>query len=377
MVVSLIERTDVLCSYCGHAPYHDALLNCWECDVNVCSRCATDGPQPLCPDCVAKALPRNLPPMLAISGEMPLSPAQWGLEFKWDGVRALCYWDGRRLSLQDRNLGDITARFPELQEWASLLPDRPFILDGELVALDDQGLPEHATLQRRMLSKARPDRAPQDAPVYYYAFDLLFMGDRPTMRLPYAERRDILANLGIERGCCRVPPGHIGQVQAMLETAADYGLEGIIAKRLDSIYEPGRRSSHWRKLQAASSQAFVIGGWIPQPGASRQVGALLIGVYDERKRLQYAGRVEAGFSDQDRLTLAQALRPWQRPTSPFRPSGVTLSPDEQVIHVTPRLVAKVQYGDWPAGEPVRDAIYKGLRLDCIPSQVTREVNGRP
>jgi len=372
MVVSLIERTDVLCPHCGHACDPDELLHCWECEANVCSHCATGGPQPLCPDCVAKALPRNLPPMLAVPGEMPLSPAQWGLEYKWDGVRALCYWDGRRLTLQDRNQVEITARFPELQEWAGALPARPFVLDGELVALDDQGQIDDTPLRSRMLSKSRPDRVPGEAPVYYYAFDLLFMGDRSTMKLPYGERREILANLDIERGCCRVPLGHVGQAQAMLETAADVGLEGLIAKRLDSIYEPGRRSPYWRKIKTASSQSFVIGGWTPQPGADRQVGALLIGVYDEHKHLQYAGRVAAGLIEQDRRSLAQALRPWQRPTSPFRSSGKTALPDEQVIHVTPRLVVRVQYGDWPAGEPVCDAVYKGLRLDRIPSEIVRE-----
>lgn len=377
MVVSLIERTSALCPHCGDACNADELLHCWECEAEVCSHCATGGPQPLCSDCVARALPRNLPPMLAVSGEMPLSPAQWGLEYKWDGVRALCYWDGRHLSLQDRNQVEITARFPELQEWAGSLPDRPFILDGELVALNDQGQLDDATLQRRMLSKVRPDRVPGEAPVYYYAFDLLFMGDRSTMKLPYGERREILANVDIDWGCCRVPFSHIGQAQAMLETAVDVGLEGVIAKRLDSIYEPGRRSPHWLKIKVANSQSFVIGGWIPQPGADRQVGALLIGVYDERKRLQYAGRVEAGFTERDRRTLPQALRPWQRPTSPFRSPDKTVLSNEQVVYVTPRLIARVQYSDWPTGKPVQDAVYKGLRLDRIPLEVMREEKIRP
>ena len=377
MVISLIERMDALCPHCGHAYYPDEMLRCWECKASVCPHCATEGPQPLCPDCVAKALPQNLPPMLAIPGEMPLSPAQWGLEYKWDGIRALCYWDGRRLSLQNRHQAEITASFPELQEWAGLLPNRPFVLDGELVALNDQGQLDSAALQQRMLLQPPPGCEPVAAPIYYYAFDLLFMGDRPTMNLPYAERREMLASLDLERSCCRVPLGHVGQGQTMLETAADFGLEGVIAKRLDSLYEPGRRSPHWLKIKTTNSQAFVIGGWIPQSGKDTRVGELLIGAYDEYKRLQYAGRVEAGFTEHDRRALAQALQPWRRPTSPFRPSQATSLPSAQVIHVTPRLVARVQYGDWPAGELVQNAVYKGLGLDRIPFDIVREEQVRP
>ncbi len=373
MAPALIERTDVLCTYCGRTSSPEEMLLCSECGGGVCPQCATDGPQPLCPVCVSSALPRNIQPMLAVLSDMPPHEELWGLEYAWDGIRTLSYWDGRRLTLQNRRLTDITAYYPELQQLANMFRDRPLILDGEIVALTDQGHPDEAALQRRMrLNQVNTERAAAEIPVFYFIFDLLFMGDRSLMDLPYAERRDILTNLDIERGCCRVPPSHIGQGQVMLETARDIGLEGIIAKQLDSTYEPGCRSPHWRQVKVVNSQEFVIGGWIPQAGARKRVGALLLGYYDAQRRLQVAGRVDTGMTDEDREALVCEMRPFQRQSSPFATSTEVAWRDEQAIYLTPQLVAKVQYRAWPAGGLLQQASYKGLRPDRVPSEVTRE-----
>src|SRR5688500_10217744 len=190
-------------------------------------------------------LPSGLQPMLAVlSNELPADTEHYSFEYKWDGVRALCYWDGRRLRLESRNQLDITRRYPELHIIADALGSRPAILDGEIVALDENDRPSFPLLQNRMHvnDPASIRRLVDEVPVRYLVFDLLHLDGRSTIDSTYLNRRDMLEQLTLMGPSWQVPPAHIGEGAAMLDAARQTGLEGIVAKRIDSLYELGRRS---------------------------------------------------------------------------------------------------------------------------------------
>lgn len=315
-------------------------------------------------------MPAFVAPMLAeLHTRAPVGP-EWAFEFKWDGVRALARWDGWRLTLLGRNRTDFTPRYPELDSLDEVLGDRNAILDGEIVALDDQGRPNFERLQRRM-HVTDPRRAlalSRTTPVLYLAFDVLWLDGANVMGLPYLDRRELLVSLDLDRGPWRAPEHHLGHGAAMLRTAAGLGLEGIVAKRTDSTYQPGKRIEAWRKLRIDRRQEFVIGGWTPGKGARRgDLGALLVGFY-EGEKLRYAGKVGTGF---DRATLRQLrslLKPIARGARPF-----TDDPKQREAKwVEPVHVCEVKFTEWTSAGQLRHPSYQGLRADKDPEDVVRE-----
>ncbi len=318
-------------------------------------------------------MPRHIEPMMAALSVLPQHDEQYAFEFKWDGVRALAYWDGRQLQLESRNLLNITPRYPELSALGDALgPDRRVVLDGEIVALDDAGAPSFAKLQHRMhVQDARQvQKLMATIPVYYFIFDVLYLDGQSTMDLPYRQRRAMLEEVALVGNNWRLSVAEYGDGEAMLATAREHHLEGLVAKQLESLYEPGRRSGAWRKIKIVQRQEFVVGGWIPEKSSSQQsrVGALLLGYHDCNK-LHYAGNVGSGFSNATHHDLVARLRPLKSRQSPFAESVPKRS---QVIFVKPQLVVDVDFRRWPDGAMVQQASFKGLREDKDAQDVVKE-----
>jgi bifunctional non-homologous end joining protein LigD len=278
--------------------------------------------------------------------------------------------------IESRNLLDITPRYPELQPLGRALGDRPAILDGEIVALDGKGRPDFGLLQHRMhlASESTIARLAREHAVVYMLFDLLYLDDRSTMALPYQERRGLLEGLGLEAHSWRTPPCHVGAGTEMLESARAHGVEGVVAKKLGSAYEPGRRSGAWLKTKLLRGQEFVVGGWLAAKGRS-VVGALLLGYYGGaggQAKLIYAGKVGTGFSEDDRGMLTRLLRSHARDTSPFQ-AGEEIP--REANWVDPKVVVEVRFLEWTHHDTVRHPSYKGVRDDKDPRQVIREEAG--
>lgn len=319
------------------------------------------------------ALPELVRPMLAVPREeLPPDDARWAYEMKWDGVRAVVYVEGGRPTVRSRNDRDVTAGYPELRGLAASLGSRRAVLDGEIVAFDERGRPSFGLLQARMhvTNAGQVRRLAETTPVTYLVFDVLHLDGHSTLELPYTERREILESLGLEGPRWHTPPAWHGGGAAVLAAAGEQGLEGVIAKRLDSRYDPGRRSDRWVKVKPVRAQEVVICGWKPGQGRRADtVGSLLLGIPGERG-LEYAGHVGTGFTDVMLRDLAGMLRPLERGTSPF--ADPVPRPDARDAHwVEPTLVGEVRFGEWTRDGRLRHPSWRGLRPDKSPSDVVR------
>jgi bifunctional non-homologous end joining protein LigD len=315
-------------------------------------------------------MPDRLPPMLARTGSLPRNEEDFGYEVKWDGIRTVLFCDHGHLHLQGRNFTDFTPRYPEVRQLAGELGARRVILDGEVVAFDDEGRPSFELLQTRMhlASDSAVKRRMRDTPVTYVIFDLLYLDGHSTMPLTYEERRELLDQLDLEGPAWRTPRHHVGDGAVLLEATERMGVEGIVAKRLDSLYEPGRRSSAWIKVKNVCRQEMVIGGFTSGEGSrGGHVGALAVGYYDDGK-LVYAGKVGTGFTETTLATLSRELEALRRKESPF--SG--RQPPKDTVFVEPQLVADVEFREWTKSGTLRAPSFKGLRPDIDPEQVVRE-----
>ena len=321
--------------------------------------------------------PPALLPMLASPGELPPTSedGEWGYEFKWDGVRAVARVRDGRLDLTSRKGTGITVRYPELGRLPAALAGHEAVVDGEIVAMDEAGRPDFGALQNRM-HRTGPEvpRMAAAKPVTYLVFDLLSWDGEDLLDLPYARRRERLDALNIAgHRWVNTPwfPGTGSGVGAdVLAASEENGLEGVVAKRLDSPYRPGVRSPEWRKIKNVRTQAVVVGGWRPGQGRrSGGIGSLLFGVPDGEGRLIYAGHVGTGFTDEDLRHLQRMLTP--RPTSPFDgtlPREVT----RDAHWVEPDLVGEVGYAVWTAERRLRHPSWRGVRDDLEPDDVVVE-----
>jgi bifunctional non-homologous end joining protein LigD len=326
-------------------------------------------------------MPGRLEPMLAKNGRIPDSD-EWAYEIKWDGIRALAYADHGRWSMRSRRLEDVTARYPELAPLVEALAGRAAILDGEVVALDADGRPRFQRIQSRMgltSSAAIKARATQ-TPVDYVIFDLLHLDGHRVRDLPYVERRELLDELGLEGPRWRAPRYRRGGGAGLLEAARRQGLEGIIAKRADSPYRTGRRSSEWIKERVWRTQEFVVGGYIPGEGhRSNRVGSLLVGYYDRRasegesQTLRFAGAVGSGVTEDLIDLLTRELRKRERTGSPFDVGAPTGPKARTAVWCEPELVCEVSWTEWTDEGTLRQPAFKGMRDDKDPREVVREM----
>ena len=322
---------------------------------------------------MSEPLPR-LAPMKGVSGSLPTDDG-WAYEIKWDGMRVIAEVDGV-VAAHSANGHQAADRFPELQGLVDHLAGHRAVLDGEVVVLDELGRADFSRLQNRM-HVSQPDKVAalrRDHPVTFVVFDLLHLDEAPTIDLPYVDRRARLAGL-VEPGPCWLVPDHqVGHGQELFDAAAATGLEGVMAKRLDSRYLPGQRSSAWRKVKVRRRQELVIGGWTAGTGGrSASLGALLVGVHDpEGGPLRFAGGVGTGFTDQTLALLKSELAARTTDECPFDPPPPRTALRTPATGVRPELVAEVAFGEWTPDGRVRHGSYLGLRTDKDPATVVRE-----
>ncbi len=318
-----------------------------------------------------ESMPERIVPMLARPGELPQNEAPWSFEIKWDGVRAIAYIQPGCLRLESRNLNEITDAYPEVRGILRDIGMREAVLDGEIVAFDDDGRPSFERLQRRMhvVAPSAVRRLAQSTPVVYAIFDLLYLDGHSLMGHRYEERREQLESLKLTGPAWRVPAARRRSGTRLLRATREQGLEGIVAKRRDSTYEAGRRTGAWVKVKNVLRQELVVGGWIPGEGRrTNRIGALLMGYY-ESGDFRYAGRVGTGFTEKMLGELAAKLTPLKRETSPF--ASAPRLPNNTVF-VEPCVVAEVELREWTAEKIMRAPSFKGLREDKSPREVARE-----
>jgi len=309
-------------------------------------------------------LPERVAPMLATpSKTLPVDDNGWSYEMKWDGVRAVGYVDGGRLTLLSRNDRDVTSTYPELRTLGEALGSTQVILDGEIVAFDESGRPSFGRLQQRLgvTSASQTRRLASSHPVVYILFDLLHLDGRPTLGLPYSERRALLEGLELAGPAWQTPPVLEGDGTDLLEATRERGLEGLLAKRSDSKYQPGRRSPGWLKIKNSLDVEVVIGGWRRGEGRRRgTLGALLLGVPDD-DGLRYVGKVGTGFDDATLRDLDRRLARLKRKTSPF--VDVPRKDAKDALWCSPTLVGEVAFSGWTADGRLRHPSWRGLRPD--------------
>jgi bifunctional non-homologous end joining protein LigD len=321
----------------------------------------------LAPEGPAEKLPQRLEPMLAETSERAASDPKWRYEPKLDGYRVIAFVDAeRRVRLQSRRGLDLTASFPELSAELAAQPGIPLVLDGEIVALDGAGQPSFHALQTRAQLKGAAEiaAAQRDSPVVMVCFDLLHFAGLNLRGAAYGDRHRYLSQ-------CLMPAAHLQLVHASTDAEELYaaalgnGYEGIVAKRLDSRYESGKRSRAWLKIKAAQSAEFVIGGYTRGKGAREPLGALLLG-YWEGKALRYAGHVGSGLDEEQLAELAKRVAKLERASSPFA--------DEPDLHrpttwLRPQLVAEVSFSEWTPAKVLRAPVFLRLRDDVPAASV--------
>jgi bifunctional non-homologous end joining protein LigD len=320
-------------------------------------------------------MPALIRPMLATPGELP-GPDQeerWAFEMKWDGVRAVVYLDEGGVRILTRNDREVASTYPELAGLGDgALRARGVVLDGEIVAFDTHGRPSFGELQARMHVQRPSAQLLADVPVSLLVFDVCFLDGESLLRTPYVDRRAALVDLDVNGARWATPPAFDGDGAAALAASKAQGLEGVLAKRRDSVYEPGRRSRNWVKVKHIRMQEVVVVGW--QPGGGRReggIGSLLLGVHDDEGRLVYAGHVGTGFTDWMLDDLMARLRPHERKTSPLA-TEVPRAQVKDARWVTPALVGEVAFGEWTRDGRMRHPVWRGLRPDKAVEEVVRE-----
>lgn len=317
-------------------------------------------------------IPTDLAPMLAVAGTLPADADRWGYEMKWDGMRVLAAVEGGRVRLTSRRGSDVTDRFPELRGLGDAMGAREAVLDGEVVALDDAGRPSFERLQPRMhvASPAKARQLAGQTPVALMLFDVLWLEGHLVIARSYRERRQQLEQLELAGSHWQTPPTTYGRGERVLQTARELGLEGVVAKRVDSPYRPGERSDAWRKVKVTAGQEFVVGGWLTGNGRlAGRLGSLLVGYHDEPGGpLRYCGRVGSGIDESTRAKLEATLAPLRRDRAPFVDTPRLPDP----VWTEPELVVEVRFHEWTSARLLRAPRFRGIRDDKDPRDVVRE-----
>jgi DNA ligase D-like protein (predicted ligase)/DNA ligase D-like protein (predicted polymerase)/DNA ligase D-like protein (predicted 3'-phosphoesterase) len=303
----------------------------------------------------------GLAPMLATHGSVAkLTASQWAFEAKWDGYRLLVDADHGEVRLRSRSGRDLTGEFPQLHSLAADLGEHHVVLDGEVVALDASGVPSFSEMQNR----ARATR------IEFRAFDLLYLDGRSLLRAKYRDRRKLLETLA-SAGGLNVPDLLSGDGAEALEYSRKRQWEGVVAKKRDSTYQPGRRSASWVKDKYWNTQEVVIGGWrAGEGGRTSGIGSLLMGI-PTADGLRFAGRVGTGFTERDLTNLKKTLAPLHIDESPFS-ARLSTQDAKGVTFVKPTLVGEVRYSEWTSDDRLRQPSWRGLRPDKDPGEVVRE-----
>lgn len=323
-------------------------------------------------------MPRNIIPMKAAPGQLPVASNGWGYEIKWDGMRVIAHLgieDGEpAVRLQSGNGNNATVSYPELAGLVELLDGfESLILDGEVVAIDPEGVPSFPLLQQRMhvSDPVEAHRRAVEVPVTYAIFDLLHVNGQDTMRLPLHDRRTLLEKVVDDGPHWRLTTMHMGDPAALLDSVIERGLEGLVAKQLSSTYQEAKRPTTWVKVKPRHRQEFVVGGWSEgRDGNTGNLGSLLLGYMDDGD-LIHCGSVGSGLNDASRRQWLGRVTEGELPKAPFankvdRKAGRTFHWTE------PRYVVEVAFNNWEADGHLRHPVYLGYRSDKAPSDVVRE-----
>ena len=305
-------------------------------------------------------------PMLATITDDSFDNPDWLFEIKWDGYRAIAFIDEGRLRLVSRNQNELTPQFAELAALPKFIRAERAILDGEIVALDDEGRPSFSLMQQRTGFQPGKRRVPgrSGVPIIYYAFDLLYLDGFDLRRVPLERRKELLQE--------RIKPGDLVHYSDhfaekgldLFQAAKQRGLEGIVAKKCNSCYEE-KRSREWLKIKITQRQECVIGGYTDPEGSREFFGALVLGLYDQQGRLIHVGQVGTGFDRKALKEMFARLQPLKTKQNPFYGS---LGGLRKVQFVQPKLVAEIKFSEWThetadGGVKLRAPVFMGLRAD--------------
>src|SRR5690348_2152613 len=304
----------------------------------------------------------------ALAARPPHGP-DWLFEVKWDGVRALAFIDHEDVRLQSRSGLRCERQYPELAVVPHQVAAAQAVLDGEIAVLDEKGVSRFHLIQPRIMNSDPNSIAhmARSRPVVYFVFDLLYLDGYDLRNVDLIERRKLLEEVVSPGGVLRISEAFPGAGQQMLDAAREHGLEGILAKRAGSCYEP-KRSREWLKIKITGEQEFLIGGFTEPQGSRDYFGALVLGYYDGDK-LMWAGNVGTGF---DQKTLARVygkLKPLITPKCPFAERPV---PERGMTWVKPELVCQVKFTHWTEDRRLRAPVFIGLRSDKGATEVARE-----
>jgi len=325
---------------------------------------------------VKRPMPTTIHPMLAESFEEPFDDEEWLFEIKWDGYRAVAFIENGKVRLVSRNQNELTARYPELKDLPDFLKANNAILDGEVVALDEDGRASFSLMQQRTGFRAGGRRAAvkADVPVLYYAFDLLYLDGYDWRRMPLEDRKAKLATILKGGDALRYSDHYAANGKALFEIARQKKLEGILAKRRDSCYEE-RRSREWLKIKIRHRTECVVGGFTEPEGTRAHFGSLVLGQYDKEQRLVHVGQVGSGFDQKLLAEISRKLKKIETTKNPFYGDVEAL---RKVSWVRPELVAEVEYAEWTHGTSengapkLRAPVFMGLRDDKNPKECVLE-----
>ena len=329
-----------------------------------------------------RPMPTVIHPMLAISTEKAFDNPDWLFEIKWDGYRAVAFIDDGEVRVVSRTQNDLTAQFSELGGLAKFVKAERAILDGEIVALDDEGRPSFSLMQQRTGFKAGKQRLPrrEGVPVVYYAFDLLYLDGFDLRRVPLEQRKQLLRDRIVtdslaadESDVIHFSDHYAEKGVALFEAAKQRGLEGIVAKKRTSRYEE-KRSSDWLKIKITQTQDCVIGGYTDPEGSREYFGALVLGLYDRQKRLIHVGQVGTGFDHAALKELFGIMQPLKTKQNPFYGEMGGL---RKFQFIRPEMVAEIKFSEWTheneeGGTKLRAPVFMGLRSDKLPAECKLE-----
>ena len=314
-------------------------------------------------------MPTQVTPMLAISVEKPIDNPEWFFEIKWDGYRSVAFIENGKARLMSRNHNELTGRYPELHALPAAVKARNAILDGEVVALDEQGRASFSLMQQRtgIRQHGRTKAANPDIPIVYYLFDILYLDGYDLHKVSLVERKQLLKHVLTTSDLIRYSD-HFDNGRTLFAAAKQNGLEGIVAKRRESCYEE-RRSSEWQKIKVTQTVDCVVGGYIDPEGARQYFGSMILGLYNKKGQLIHVGQAGTGFNQAMLKQVYEALKAKETKQNPF-----TGPVDAKKIHWTkPDLVAEIKFTEWThetneGGVKLRAPVFLGLREDKDPKE---------
>lgn len=325
---------------------------------------------------VKRPMPSTIHPMLATPVSEPFDGPEWLFEIKWDGYRAVAFIEAGKVRLVSRNQNDLTPRYPELKDLPEFVKAKQAILDGEVVALDEQGRASFSLMQQRTGFRpgGRKAAAKADVPVLYYAFDLLYLDGYDLRRVPLDERKRQLASILVVGDSLRYSDHYEQQGKALFEIARQKGLEGILAKKRDSPYLE-HRTREWLKIKITHRLEGVIGGYTEPEGSRAYFGSIVLGLYDKQGRLIHVGQAGSGFDQKSLGEISKLLKKLETKQNPFYGEVEAL---RKVTWVKPELVAEIEYAEWTHGSSgssapkLRAPVFLGLRDDKDPKECVLE-----